>query len=132
MAFSYDPTSVSSNRDRVRLLIKDTLDSNYVFEDEELDAFLTLESSSLKRAAALAYEVIAGNQAYVLKVIKNLDLQTDGAKVAEALRATAKAWRDQAEYDDAAAAGGAFDIAEWLVDDFSQRDYDQNLWLETG
>lgn len=132
MAFSYDPTSVSSNRDRVRLLIKDTSDTNYVFQDEELDAFLTLESSSIKRAAALAYEVIAGNQAYVLKVIKNLDLQTDGAKVADALRATAKAWRDQAEYDDAAADGGAFDIAEWLVDDFSTRNYDQNIWLETG
>lgn len=132
MAFSYDPTAVSSNRDHVRMLIRDVDSSNPVFQDEELDAMLVVEGSVIKRAAALAYEVIASNQAYVLKVIKNLDLQTDGAKVADALRAGAKQWREQAEYDDAASVGGAFDIGEWIVDEFSRRDYDQNLYFEAG
>ena len=46
-------------------------------------------------AAALAVDTIASNEAYVQKVIETLGLKTDGAKLADALRAQAKALRNQ-------------------------------------
>ena len=121
MAFTYDLTTDGG---KVRLLIPDNQQEGYIFEDEEIDAFLLMESS-VRRAAALALETMASNEAYVLKVITLLDLKTDGAKTAEALMKRAKVLRDQADREDDATDGGLFDIAEWVVDDFSSREY---LW----
>lgn len=122
MAFTYD---LSTDAGKVRLLIPDntsTTTVSHVFEDEEIDAFLALEYSNTRRAAALALETIAANEAYTLKVIKLLDLQTDGAKTSDALLKRAKLLRDQADRQDASEEGGAWDIAEWVVDDFSARE----------
>jgi hypothetical protein len=104
----------------VRLLIMDTNAGAYVFEDAEITVFLGLETG-VKRAAALALEVMASNEAFTLKVIRLLDLQTDGAKTADALMKRAATLRSQAEADDAATDGGAFDVAEWAVSDFAYR-----------
>jgi len=119
--FTYDPTADAGI---VRLLITDTdvaNPDNQIFEDAEIDAFLTLEGSVVKRAAARALDVIATREVLVQKVIKIMDLTTDGAKVADALRALAKALRDEAA-EDLLAAGGLFDWAEMVVDDFSARE----------
>ncbi len=126
MAFTYD-TATSTGQ--VRLLIFDTNASSYVFEDAEIETFLTLEGSSVKKAAALALETMASNEAFVLKVIRLLDLSTDGARTADALMKRAGLLRQQAAAEDAAEDGGAFDIAEWVVDDFSLRQRIANQML---
>lgn len=118
MAFTYD---TSDNVGKVRLLIFDTDSNSYVFEDAELSVFLAMEGSSLKRAAALALETMASNEAFVLKVIQLMDLRTDGAATANALLKRAALLRKQAD-DEEYATDAAFDIAEWVVDEFSARE----------
>lgn len=127
MAFSYDPTTPIG---RVRLLIPDTKPDAYVFDDDELSAFLGLEGH-VKRAAALSLETIASNEAMVLKVIRLLDIQTDGAKTADALLKRAALLRDQAE-DDEFAVNAAFDVAELVYDDFTYRERLQKQAFRTG
>lgn len=126
MAFTYD---LSSSEGQIRLLIMDTNPAAYVFEDAELSAFLSLEGASVRKGAALALETLASNEAFVLKVIQLLDLKTDGAKTADALMKRAAALRKQADDDELAEEGGAFDIAEWVVDDFSGRERLDKEWL---
>jgi hypothetical protein len=121
MAFTY---VLTENVGRLRALIPDSNSSSYIFEDDELDLFYTLEGSSLKRATALALETIASNEVMVLKVIDLLDLSTDGAKVSDALLKRAALLRAQANDDDVAS-DGAFDIAEMVVDTFTYR---QHWW----
>ena len=118
MAFSYD---TGTDTGKIRLLIFDTDATNYVFEDAELSVFYSVEGSSLKRAAALALETMASNEAFVLKVIQLMDLRTDGAATSRALLARAALLRDQAD-DEEYAVDGAFEIAEWVVDDFTARE----------
>jgi len=122
MAFTYD---VATDRGRVRLLITDTDTSHAIFTDAEVDAFLGLESSSVKRAAASALDQIASNEALVQKRIRLLDLSTDGPSVAKALREHAALLRTQADAGEAAEDGGSFDWAEMVVNDFSAR---ERLW----
>lgn len=113
MAFTYD---VSTDRGKVRLLITDVQAANPLFQDAEIDAFLTL-NTSVRMAAAAALEVIAASEVLVLKKIVNLDLETDGPAVARELRELAKQLRAQET------AVGAFDIAEQIVDPFTEREY---------
>ena len=125
MSFSY---VLTENVGKMRAMIPDSNSATYVFEDDELTAFYAIEGSSLKRATALALETIASNEAMVLKVIKVLDMQTDGAKVSDALLKRAAMLRKQAE-DDELAAGGAFDIAELVYDPFTRRERQYNQIL---
>ena len=123
MSFEFNATT---DRGKVRLLIGDIrsdLPNSPIFQDEEIDAFLDLEDDSVKRAAALAAETIAFNEALVQKKIKLLGghLETDGPAVAKELRASAAAWREQVDTD------GTFDIAEQVVDPFTYRD---RLWKQ--
>ena len=108
MSFSYD---VTTDAGRVRLMIGDTREElpNFpMFDDSEIEAFLAMESDSVKGAAALAAETIAFSEALIHKKIKLLggDIETDGPAVAESLRKSAAAWRQQE--DD----GPAWAIAE--------------------
>lgn len=120
MAFTFD---LSNDIGKARLLIPDSSPANYVFEDDELAALLAMEGGVVKRAAALALETIASNEALVLKVIRLLDLSTDGAKTADALLKRAALLRTQAtaEAEDALE-GTAFDIAEQVYDPFGWRE----------
>jgi hypothetical protein len=107
MAFTYD---VSTDRGRVRLLLNDVDAATAVFQDAEIDAFLALESASVKLAAAQAIDTNATNEALASKVIKDHQQQTDGAKVADAMRKHAQSLRDQvAGYDDA----GVFEVVDF-------------------
>jgi hypothetical protein len=104
-ASTYDPTLPVG---QVRLLINDTdvnSDAGPVFTDAEITAFLTLNRSSVKRASAAALEVIAGDEALTSKVIRDHELQTDGAKLAAELRALAASLRAEAINDDTLTAG---------------------------
>lgn len=129
MAFTYD---LGTDVGKVRLLVMDNQAGDYLFEDAEISIFLTLEGANLKRGTALALETMASNEAYVSKRIKLLDLQTDGPAVAKELRERAAALRKQADAEEAYEDGGAFDIAEWVVDEFTARQRLVNEALRSG
>jgi hypothetical protein len=92
---------------QVRLLIADVSDDpgEQYLSSEQIAGYLTLNAGSVRRAAADALDAIASSEALVSKVIRSQDLQTDGAKLADALRAHADRLRVQAEDTDF-----AFDI----------------------
>lgn len=127
MTWTYDAVS-ASDRDRVRLLCTDTDSANPIFTDEEIAVFLDLEDDSLRRAAALAMETIASQEVLVLKVVKRLDLQTDGRAVSDSLLKRAAALREQADEQEARD-GGLFDWAEQVPNQFAARErlYNQML-----
>lgn len=129
MAFTYD---LSTDVGKVRLLIMDNQSTGYLFEDAELSAFLTFESSNVKRGAALALETMASNDAYVLKMITLLDLTTNGPAVSRELRARAADLRSQALFDESRDNGGAFDIAEMPDTSFQIRERYRKEYLRTG
>jgi len=114
--FTYDP---STSIGIVRLLTNDKYEAEPIFYDEEITAFLALEGSDTRKAAAKALETIAADEVLTQKVIKLLGLTTDGAKVAAELRANAAALRSQAVTGDDSE--GLIDVAEWIVDDFTYR-----------
>lgn len=128
MPYTYD---LGTDLGKVRLLISDTdvagAAENAVFTDEEIEALLALEGDSVRLGAALALETIARNEVMVSKVIRVLDLQTDGASVARELRFQAKELRDQEEAAVDAASDFGFDTADLVVDHFTWR---ERLWQE--
>lgn len=89
-----------ADRDTVRLLVADVDPANQLFTDAQIDSLLTLEGGNVKLAAAQALDAIASSEVLVSKVIRSQDLQTDGAKVADALRKHAAALREQAQSAD--------------------------------
>lgn len=91
----YDPATPVG---QVRLLINDTSD-NPAFEDGDINGFLALEGQVIKLAAAQAIDVIADDEALTSKVITDHDLTTNGAAVANALRARAATLRAQAQLE---------------------------------
>jgi hypothetical protein len=92
-----------------------------IFDDDAIDAFLAMGDDEPFLGAALAAEAIASSELYIQKVIRIMDLQTDGAKTAAEWRMKAKQWRDL--YESAIGeAGDAFDWAELVYDPFSARE----------
>lgn len=89
----------TTDRGRVRLLLNDIDEGSFVFTDDELDALLDLEGG-VKLAAAQAIDTNATNLVLASRVLRTQDLSTDGAKVADAMRAHADRLRVQAAEDD--------------------------------
>lgn len=87
-------------RTDIRLLISDTDAANQIFADDEIDRFFALRGDDVLRAAALALRTIAGNEAQRLKVIRLLDLDTDGAALSKELRALVADYETQAAEDE--------------------------------
>lgn len=96
MTFTYDASDVTSGLARIRLLIGDTVSANALFQDEEIAAFLALNDDDVRLAAASALDAMAANQVMILKVITQNGISTNGAAVAQALRAQAAELRRQA------------------------------------
>jgi len=94
---------------QLRLLIADTDEANPVLDDPSVNGFLALNRGVVRRAAADALDAIASSEALISKVIKTADLSTDGAKVADSLRAHADRLRAQSEDED----DFAFDIVDY-------------------
>jgi hypothetical protein len=104
------PPNYSTAIGQVRLLIPDVeqLDDprdpdatpEYIFSDAQIQAFLSLYSDNVKRAAAQAKLVLATSEALINKVIKTYDFTTDGAKLGAELRAQAKMLQEEANQDD--------------------------------
>lgn len=128
MAFTYD---ITTDAGKVRLLIPDRTAAQYFFEDDEIDYLLTAEGLNIKRATALGLETMASDEAYVQKVIKLMDLTTNGAETAAALLKRAAVLRAQADEEDAVTTA-EFDIAEWVVDGFSYRERIDKEALRSG
>lgn len=118
MAFTYN---LATDTGMVRLLINDKYSADPIFQDEEINAFLTAEGASVKRGAALALETIARDEVYVQKVIKTLQLSTDGAKTSAEMRAHAKLLREQAD-NEIIDTEAAFEIAEFALSPFGTRE----------
>jgi hypothetical protein len=111
---------------QVRLLISDVGgpdDQSFIFNDDEIGAFLTLKDADVHLAAASALRTIASNEVQVSKRIKFLDISTDGPAVAKALHELADKYEEQADED------FDFDIAVMDVDVFTRR---QLRGLENG
>lgn len=120
MAFTYD---LDTDAGKVRLLISDIggtggSGAEFIFDDDEIDTFLSMESGIVYRASAVALRTIAANEAFVSKRIQFLELKTDGPAVAKALRELA------AEFDKQADEGASeiFDLIAIGDTDFSRRD----------
>ena len=133
MAFTYN---VATTRGQVRLLCTDTdvaggAPAQY-FQDDEIDFFLTAMSGSVLRAAAIALLTIAAQEVLLMKRIRLLDLQTDGPAEAEALRALADRYQEKADLAEAADAGGTFDYAEMVVDEFTAEERRNKEYLRSG
>lgn len=97
---------------QIRLLIPDveqlenlanpSTEAAYIFDDHQIQAFATLYSDNVKRAAAQAKMVLATSEALIAKVIRTTDYTTDGAKLGAELRAQAKQLIEEADKDDLA------------------------------
>lgn len=107
MSFTYD---TATNAGLIRLRIGDKDGDNPIFDDGEIAAFLTAEGDDWRRGAALALETMASSEAMIQKVIRTLELQTDGAKLATEFRAQAAALRSQAATG--SATGGALTMVD--------------------
>ena len=105
-------TDFSTDTAKVRLLIADVDDTDQIYNDEAIEAFISLAlDSNVKRAAAQALLSIAVNEVLVQKRIKLLDIQTDGPAEAIQLRLAAKELMKQADDEELT---GAFDYAEMV------------------
>ncbi len=124
----YDPTTAVG---QVRLLVFDTDIANATFSDEEITALLGLNASDIRLSSAQAVDIIAANEAYTQKVLKTLDVQTNGAKTANALFDYAKELRRQA-YEGSGDMVGFFDWAEATNDEFSIRERIIKQWFRTS
>ena len=122
------PPDYSSGIGQVRLLIPDVeqLDdpsgvatASYLFNDDQIQAFLSIYANNIKKAAAQAKLVLATSETLINKVIKTYDLSTDGAKLGAELRAQAAELRAEAERDDEIDNYETFVIVNplWRMDD---------------
>lgn len=105
-------TDYTTDVAKVRLLISDIDDTQQIFNDPAISAFLSMAlDGNVKRAAAQALLVMATNEVLVQKRIKLLDLSTDGPAEAQALLSLAKQYREEADSEEI---DGAFDWAEQI------------------
>ena len=128
MAFTYD---VTTPRGQCRLLAIDSDSTNQIFSDAEIDTFLLLEDQDVYLAAANALDTIASKTAYVLKVVKLMDLTVDGSKVSADLRDRATELRRQV-YEGHGDMTGLIDWAEFAEQPFSTYERLWKSWLRSG
>jgi hypothetical protein len=117
------PPNYATAIGQVRLLIPDVEQlsnpadpdaaNEYIFNDAQIQAFISLYSNNIKRAAAQAKLVLATSETLISKVIRTDDLQTDGAKLGQELRAQAKELRDQANEEELYDAYEEFEIVDF-------------------
>jgi hypothetical protein len=108
------------------MLIPDRVEESAIFQDEEIEAYLSMNDSNLRRAAAEMLETIASDEVMTSKVITTLDISTNGASTSDAILRRAALLREQADRDDDAD-GGAFDYAEMNVNAFTVR---ERVWKQ--
>lgn len=116
MANGVFPPALDTPVGQIRVLIPDlvtadrTVNTDYMFSDDELDAFLSIYADSVRRAAAAVLDTIATNEVLTYRTIRTDDLQVDVTKGAELLRRRAQALRDEADALDDNEATDSFEI----------------------
>lgn len=118
MPATYD---ISTPLGQVRLLCTDKDITLPIFEDDELDFFLTLNEGSIRLAAAQALDTIASTEVLLEKKMRTLDTESDGTAVAKSLQALAAELRRQENEGDGNA-DGLLDVAETVNDVFGLRE----------
>lgn len=108
---------------QVRVLVGDTEteeSGNQYLSDTDYTTLLDLAGGSAFLTASLALDTIASQQTLILKVIKreDLDIQTDGAKVADSLRKHAKSLREIEKEENP-----NFDFASYVDHPFALKDW---------
>ena len=122
---AYDPTTTLG---KVRALIRDKDQNDFLFSDQELNAFLTLENQNIWLAAATALDAAAVDHVLALKVAKVLDITVDGAKVADALSKQANKWREMAgKRDSTGAQVAGFAYSENAHTVFGERELEDRI-----
>ena len=96
MAATYDPLTPAGE---VRLLISD-ISEPFIFQDNEIQAFLSMRKNSPLRAASSALMAIASNEALLYKYIRTDDLTVDGVKGATEIRLQARQLESQADSEE--------------------------------
>ena len=104
---------------RIRLLIPDTepifgdAEDEYIFSDEEIEDFYVEGFENTKCAAGLAMIAIGSSLAFQMRVIKNYETSTDGAKLFKEYVTAGNAMYDRGlqEIEDEVEGGGMFEIA---------------------
>lgn len=106
------PPDFSSDVGKVRALIPDQEQVDfsgegvpeYIFSDASIQAFLSVSrgrgSARIRRAAAAGMRALAVSEGLIQKVIRTEDLQTDGAKLANALLLAARQSEEEADRDE--------------------------------
>ncbi len=126
MSFSYQ-MGANPGIDYIRLLIADTVETDHIFEDEEIRSAAQIQNSffqssmfysppagqtvpsapiSYLRVAALLLDCIASNKSRLASIMQLLDVKVDAGKASYALRMQADEFR---QMDDNS---GAFMIIE--------------------
>jgi hypothetical protein len=133
------PPDYSTAIGQVRLLVPDTevLEDltdplkplEYVFNDAQIQAFLALYGSNVKRAAAAAKLVLATSEALISKVIKTDDLSTDGAKLGAELRAQAEVLKAEADEEDSSDAFTVVEYPRYSYYPYSETNYTKSYKL---
>lgn len=86
------PVDQSTTLGQTRVLIPDFepeiigTEVEFIFSDETIQTFLTLNNDNPHRAAAQGVLLIASNEALQIKYVRTDDLLVDGVKVADFLR----------------------------------------------
>jgi hypothetical protein len=70
---------------KIRLMITDTDESDFIFTDDQINAFLSIEDDVLECGAALALETIASQQVLTDKYLSIGDISLNGVAPAENL-----------------------------------------------
>lgn len=122
MSITTDPTT---DVGKIRIITGDKYEEALFFEDDEIEAFLSIYDD-LRLTAAAVLDSMASMEAIIQKKIRHLDLQTDGPAVASALREHAAELRREVEEEP------AFAVAEQAHDQFSLREFVWNDMQKRG
>ncbi len=116
--FSYDPTT---DIGKIRLLIADTDEDSYDFEDDEITAANDM-SVNIYYASAVLLRSLAANRARLSVSVKRGTMTDDLTDISKDLKDLADAMEEKgkAEIEDV---GGLEAIIEPVYDDFSYRRY---------
>lgn len=109
---------------QVRAIVGDITEATAAFPDEQLNAYLGLESDRPLLAAALAFENLATRPSVGRRVAG--DISMDNAQVSRACLEAGQRCRDR-DSAVAAGAGDGFDIAEFVL---SPAGVAERLWDE--
>lgn len=118
MAFTY---SLATDIGRCRLRFPDRDSATPYFQDDEWASFL-LTGGTIWYALVEATIAVGQDDNMSLRYTQSLGLTVDGTKAAEVMIKLADKRLAHAEKMEAAAGGGAWDVGEWVVDDFSYRE----------